>query len=180
MLTITENECYRELHAIPGHIITRRLHATDLDVTLEHYEPDEMLEALDSPDENDFDNGERFAFWTILEKPYGRISLLYIGGEGSQTAKELYLHEGRRRTRPKGIALIRCYFGGAGTCAWMNMYETPNPLSDILLHNPEGGPDFVLTESVNRFHWDGYEQAEDAYHRGGGSEVVCYFRRKDE
>ena len=120
-----------------------------------------------------------FAHWAIYErKPeysetHGpvRFSLLYIGGEGVATYQALYWSN---RTTAKAIAIVRPGTGFGFN--WTNFLDGEKALGYVVIQNPHGQPDFILTDSRHLLNWGRYpSQTNERFCRFSREHLASFY-----
>lgn len=109
-----------------------------------------------------------FANWTIYERTdefdefHGpkRFSVLYVGGEAVATYQALYW---THKLTSKVLAIIRPGTGYGFN--WTDFREQDQALGWVVLNNPNGIPEKILTDTdVEYFKWDRYKFTDKIEH----------------
>lgn len=95
--------------------------------------------------------------WSVYEKApssnWGnpdRISVLLISAEGIETYQALYYSN---RVKPALIFMMACVCGN-----WTEFEKRDGYFNQVVMSNPAGHPDFLVSQDRDRQIWDGYSR----------------------
>jgi hypothetical protein len=121
-------------------------------------ETDGSLRTLNNKFISPFSDKENYlGIWSIYEKTSGsnwgnpdRISVLLIPAEGIDTYQALYYSN---NTKPALIFMVASVWGN-----WTEFEKIDGFFNRVVLSNPAGHPDFLVSQERSRQIWNGYSR----------------------
>jgi hypothetical protein len=153
-----------DIPAIDGYqqLFSRKIRSGELCASsFDRIQPTEMdgnLKHLQNLFSNPFSNAENVVgIWSIYEKAptsnWGnpnRISVLLISAEGTEAYQALYYSN---RIKPALIFMVACVWGN-----WTEFEKRGGFFNRVVMSNPAGHPDFLVSQDRDRQIWDGYSR----------------------